>query len=440
MKGHFMSNKEISRVEVLEKLSRREMKQKVGAKILGLSIRQIKRLVKKYRLGGSKNLIHKSRGRVSNNKISQDKLDKAIKVIKEKYWDFGPTMANEKLFENHQIKLSVERLRQEMIEVSLWQPRKRRKAQVHQLRERRACFGELVQLDGSPHDWFEGRSEICNLNVAIDDATGRLSLKFSRVETTQDYFKLVEEYFNEVGLPLAFYVDKHSIFRVNNPASLDHKKPSNNNFHEGLTQFGRAMKELGVKLIFANSPQAKGRVEKVNQTLQDRLVKEMRIKGISNIDEGNKFLPKFAKQFAKKFSVPPRASVNMHRKLGKNIDLDKILCIKEIRTLSKNLTFQYNNTVFQIKTKRSAYTLRSTLVTICDRYDGTTTVLDSRGKPLDYTTIKKLPNTKETNSKQLNYLVNGILKTKPRQKKNPWESSYKELDENASFYKPMGTI
>ena len=442
MKGHFMSNKELSRVEVLEKLSRREIKQKAGAKVLGLSVRQVKRLVKKYRLEGSKGLIHKARGRISNNKVNQEILDQAMKLIKEKYWDFGPTLANEKLFENHQIKLSVERLRQEMIFVGLWKPSKRRKAQVHQLRERRACFGELVQLDGSPHDWFEGRSEECNLNVAIDDATGKLRLKFSQVETTQDYFRLVEEYFNKVGLPLVFYVDKHSIFRVNNPASLDRKKPSNSNLYEGLTQFGRAMEELGVELIFANTPQAKGRVEKVNQTLQDRLVKELRLKDISGIEEANKFLPEFAKQFAKKFAVPPRVSVNMHRRLGKNVDLTKILCIKETRTLSKNLSFQHNNTVFQVKTKRSAYTLRRTLVTICDRYDGTTTVLDSRGKPLDYITIKKLPNTKETNSKQLNHLVNGILKTKPRQKKkkNPWESSYKELDENASFYKPMGTI
>ncbi|MFH1280264.1 MAG: ISNCY family transposase [Candidatus Beckwithbacteria bacterium] len=442
MKGHFMSNKEINRVEVLEKLERREIKQKEGAKVLSLSVRQVRRLVKRYNLEGTKGLGHRARGRVSNNKINQDRLDQAIELIKEKYWDFGPTLAHEKLIENHGFKVSLTTIRNETIKVGLWQPRVRRKIQVHQLRERRACFGELIQLDGSPHDWFEGRGERCNLNVAIDDATGNPILKFSRVETTQDYFKLLEEYFIKVGLPLALYVDKHSIFRVNLSTNIGHKKPSKNNPHEGLTQFGRAMEELGVKVIFANTPQAKGRVEKVNQTLQDRLVKEMRLKGISSIKEANKFLPTFTKQFTKRFSVSPRSKVNMHRKLGKNIDLNKILCIKEIRVLSKNLTFQYNNTVFQIKTKRSAYTLRNTLVTICERHDGTATVLDSRGKSLDYSTIKKLPNTKDTNSKQLNPLVDGILKTQTnrKKKKNPWESSYEDLNEEIGFYKPMGAI
>jgi len=239
-----MSNEEINQVELFEKLKRREIKQEKAANILGLSVRQIQRKLKKYKLNGAKSLVHKSRGKISNNKISQEKLDQVIILIRDKYWDFGPTLANEKLSENHQIKLSKEKLRQEMIRTGIWKTRKRRKAQVHQLRERRACFGEMIQLDGSPHDWFESRAPKCNLNVSADDATNTFSVKFSKTETAQDYFKLLEEYINQYGLPLAIYTDKHSIFRVNTPTNLDLKKPSKFNKYEGLTQFGRAMQRI----------------------------------------------------------------------------------------------------------------------------------------------------------------------------------------------------
>lgn len=438
-----MSNKEISQIELFEKLVRKEIKQTKAANILDLSVRQIKRKLRQYKLSGAKSLIHQARGKISNNKISQKRLDKAIGLVKEKYWDFGPTLAHEKLVENHDFHISLSSIRREMIADGVWKPKKRRIAHVHQLRERRSCFGELVQLDGSPHDWFEGRACKCNLNVSADDATNTFTTKFSKAETTQDYFKLLEEYFNQYGLPLAFYVDKHSIFRVNTPANLDLKKPNKNNPHEGLTQFGRAMKELNIEIIYACSAQAKGRVEKVNYTFQDRLVKEMRLENISSIDEANKFLPNFMKKFNKKFSKKPKSGVDMHRKLDKNIDLTKILCIKETRIISKNLTFQYNNTIFQIKTKRSAYSLRKTAVTICERCDGAITVWDSRDKQLDYTIIQKLPSTKATNSKLLNKKMDDILVKQARKnykKKNPWESSFNELEEDNYFYKPNGAV
>ncbi|MFH2021710.1 MAG: ISNCY family transposase [Patescibacteria group bacterium] len=437
-----MSKKEVLQIEVFEKLVRKEIKQKTVANLLELSIRQVQRKIHNFKLHGAESLIHKSRGKTSNNKIPQEKLDRAMELIKEKYYDFAPTLASEKLLENHKIKLSVEKLRQEMIEVGIWKPKRKKKAQVHQLRERRACFGELVQLDGSPHDWFEGRAPRCNLNVAIDDATGKSTFKFSQVETTQDYFKLVEKYFLRCGLPIALYVDKHNIFRVNTPTNLDLNKPSKNE-SEGLTQFGRAMKELGVALIFANTPQAKGRVEKVNRTLQDRLVKEMRINHITSIEEANQFLPKFINKFNHRFSVKPRSGVDMHRKLDKRIDLTKILCTKETRVISKNLTFQYNNTIFQIKTKRSAYTLRKTTITLCERYDGTIKVFDSRDKLLEYTTIKKLPNTRATNGKLLNHKLDAILVAQAQtnyQKRNPWESNFDELTTDNYYYKPNGAV
>jgi len=430
-----MSNKEINQVDIFEKLARKEIKQKRAAEALGLSVRQVKRKLHEYRINGAKSLVHKGRGKVGNKKISQEKIDEVISIVKEKYYDFGPTLAHEKLTEEHSLQLSREKLRQEMMAVGLWKPSRRRKAHVHQLRERRACFGELVQLDGSPHSWFEDRGEYCNLNVMIDDATGKSMFELSRSETAQDYFRLVEQYFLKHGLPLALYVDKHNIFRVNTP-NLVLRKPNGDQF-EGLTQFGRAMSELGVELIFANSPQAKGRVERANQTLQDRLVKELRLNNVSTIDEANKFLPKFIPQFVGKFSTQPKSKVDMHRKLGKGINLEKILCSKEQRVLSKNLTCQYNNCIFQINTKRSAYTLRKTTVTIRERYDGSITLWDNRDKPLEFTTIKKLPSTRETSSKQVNRLVDDIL---IKQKRNAWESSNEELEQANLFYKPIGAV
>lgn len=443
MKGYLiMKENELLKIEILEKLIRREIKQKVGAKMLGITIRQTRRILKKYKLEGSKGLVHKSRGKISNNKIPQEKLDEAIQLIKNKYWDFAPTLANEKLLENHQIKISTEKLRQEMTMVGIWKAKKKKKAHVHQLRERRACFGELVQLDGSPHDWFEGRAPKCNLNVAIDDASNISFYKFSKTETTQDYFKLVEEYFLKHGLPLAFYVDKHSIFRINTPSNLDLKKPTKDE-NEGLTQFSRAIKELGVEIIFAETAQAKGRVERLNKTLQARLVKEMRLKNISSIKEANQFLPEFIKKFNVKFSVKPKSGVDMHRKLDENTDLTKILCVKKTGILSKNLNFQYDKTIFQIKTKRSPYTLRKTTVTICERYDGTIRVFDNKGKLLEYTTIKQLPNTKSIDSKILNNIMDDILikeAQKNYQKRNIWESDFDEFTNDNYYSKPIGAV
>lgn len=251
---------------------------------------------------------------------------------------------------------------------------------------------------------------------------------------------MAEQYFLKYGLPRAIYADKHSIFRVNTPTNLDYRKPTKNNQYEGLTQFGRAMKELDIQLIFASTAQAKGRVERINQTLQDRLIKEMRLNNISSIAQANSFLPEFTKQFVQRFSVKPRSSVDMHRKLNKNSNLEKILCIKEYRILSKNLTLQYNCTIFQIQTNRSAYTLRKTIVTICERYDGSITIWDNENNQLEYTTIKKLPNTRETTEKQLNQLVDAILVKEDYKKKNPWQSDFEELEQPNIFFKPIGAV
>jgi len=220
----------------------------------------------------------------------------------------------------HELTLSVETVRKLMVEEGLWKPKAAKKPVIHQMRERRARYGELIQIDGSPHDWFEGRAAKCTLLVMIDDATSRLmQLRFAPAETTFSYFAAVRGYIGEHGKPLAFYSDKYSVFRVNAKEAET---------GSGVTQFGRAMEELAVGLICAHSPQAKGRVERVNQTLQDRMVKEMRLQGVSGIEEGNLFVPKYIEEFNKRFGVEARSDENAHRPLqGKGQRIWTVYCV-----------------------------------------------------------------------------------------------------------------
>jgi transposase len=421
-----MSAKEINQIEVFEKLSREELKQKQAAKILNLSVRQVRRKLKKYKAIGPSSLVHKLRGKRSNRRIAQTEVDRAIKVIKEKYWDFGPTFAHEKLLQEHEVDFSVETLRQAMITAGIWIPKTRKRQNHHPLRERRSCFGSLVQVDGSPHNWFEDRGPRCNLNVMVDDATNICLLRFSKAEDTQSYFQTLMDYLPTYGLPLAFYIDKHSVFKVNKPHNLDYKKPSLTDSFQ--TQFSRAMKEISIPLIFASTPQAKGRVERLNLTLQDRLTKELRLAGVSDIEEANLFLKEFTKKFNAQFSVEPKSKLNMHRPLDPNIDLSKILCFKYKRVLSKNLTCQFENIVYQIDTNRSARSLSKTLVTITKSLKGKIRIYDHRGKEFKFFTKRILPKVLRANSKNLNSKVDDILRKNNQQKKNPWEFSPKELD------------
>ncbi|MCI0562512.1 MAG: ISNCY family transposase, partial [Nitrososphaera sp.] len=371
-----MSAKELSRLEVMQRLSRKQMSQKEAGTILGLSVRQIKRLLKAYREKGTAGLVSKQRGRKANNRLSEEVKKHALNLLKTKYRGFGPTLAHEKLVEREKLKLSDESVRQLMIAEDLWKARKVRKVTVHQLRERRACFGELIQIDGSPHDWFEGRAEPCVLLVFIDDATGKLlQLLFVESESFFSYCQAAESYFRQAGKPVAFYSDKHSIFRVNQPSAGS---------HGDLTQFGRAMQELDIQIICANSPQAKGRVERVIQTLQDRLPKEMRLQGICNMTDGNAYLPDFLVDLNQRFAVEPRSSVDAHRPLTAKEDLTRILTWQETRTLSKNLTLQFEKVVYQIQTKRPTYALRNAQVTVCVNAQQEITILYN-GKALPYT-------------------------------------------------------
>lgn len=411
-----MSAKELSRLEVMQRLSKTKMSQQEAGRILDLSTRQIKRLLKAYRAQGAAGLVCKHRGRKGNNRLPEEVKKRVLNLLKTKYKGFGPTLAHEKLVEKEKLKLSDESVRKLMIAEELWQPRKAKKVVVHQLRERRACFGELIQIDGSPHDWFEGRAEACVLLVFIDDATGKLlQLLFVEGESFFSYCQAVEGYFRQYGKPVAFYSDKHGIFRVNVPSTSS---------GEALTQFGRAMQELDIQIICANSPQAKGRVERVIQTLQDRLPKELRLRGISNLTDGNAYLPEFIADFNPRFAVEPRSSVNAHRPLTAKDELVHILTWQETRTLSKNLTLQFHKTVYQIHTDRPTYALRNAQVTVCVNLHDQITILYNR-KPLPYSIFKQQAKQAEiVSTKQLDQ----ALSPKPLPPKpapdHPWRQGF----------------
>lgn len=375
-----MSQGELSRLEIVQRVKQKSLKQREAAELLGLTERQVKRLCKRYKEEGPTGLTSKRRGRPSNNRLAEKTVKKARELLGSHYHDFGPTLAHEKLTIKG-VRLSVEAVRQLMIAEGLWQVRRAPRAVIHQLRERRARVGELIQIDGSPHDWFEGRAARCTLLVFVDDATSQLMhLQFVEAETTFNYFAGVRSYIEEFGKPLAFYSDKFSVFRVNMPNALT---------GTGLTQFGRAMKELKIELICAHSPQAKGRVERANQTLQDRLTKELRLLGISSMAEANAYLPTFIKEYNVRFGVTPRCAESAHRPLQKAEDLDRVLTLSERRTLSKNLTLSYSNVIYQIQTKRAAYTMRSAHVEVRETSTGEITI-EYKGRVLEHSVYREL--------------------------------------------------
>ena len=262
-----MSRKEVDRVGVMQQVAERRILQQEAAARLGISVRQVKRLLARLRGEGPEGLVSRRRGRRPNNAFPQDLRQEIVALVRSHYADFGPTLAAEKLTERHGHVLSVETLRQWMQAEGLWQVRARRVAAIHPRRPRRHCRGELVQIDGSPHDWLENRGPRCTLIVFIDDATGALlGLRLAPSESTQAYMETLREVLQQHGRPVALYSDRHSIFRVNHPD------------HEGeITQFTRALQTLDIQPIHARTPQAKGRVERANQTLQDRLVKGKRL-------------------------------------------------------------------------------------------------------------------------------------------------------------------
>lgn len=398
-----MSNKELDRLTVMKALDSGTIKQKHAAGQLGLGIRQIRRLLKGYRQNGTAALISRRRGRPSNRCLAESVRTKVLDLIRKHYHDFGPTFAHEKLTESHDLKLSVETLRQWMIAEGIWQFKQRKTKQVFQMRERRSRLGELVQIDGSPHAWFEDRAGSCTLIVFIDDATSQLlHLRFVPAETTQAYMEALDAYMTRHGRPVSLYSDKHGVFRVNA------KEAASGN---GLTQFGRTLETLDIEAIHANTPQAKGRVERANQTLQDRLIKEMRLQGINSMAAGNDFLDNFRQDYNRRFAVVAKSQKNAHRPvLHSEEELEIIFSIHATRKLSKNLTIQYKNTLYQVESQKRPRRMSHASITVCEGFAGTVFLL-YQGRKLEYSTYQKAQRLQPVeDEKTINLRVNQALK------------------------------
>src|SRR5260370_10654770 len=291
-----MSERDVQRIEVLTEVLSGRRTVASAAIVLAVSVRQVHRLLIRFREDGGGALIHKGRGQASNHRLTTGVREYALELVRTRYADFGPTLAVEVLLDKHGLKVGRETLRTWMVEDGQWLSRKQRRT-FHQPRLRRESYGELVQIDGSEHRWFEGRGEPCTLLVFIDDATSKLmQLRFVRSESTDSYFEALQGYLETHGCPTPFYSDKHTVFRVNKPDAKE---------GPGTTQFGRALAELNIEIICANSSQAKGRVERANRTLQDRLVKELPLDDICDMNTCNAFLPRFGKRFNERFSVSP---------------------------------------------------------------------------------------------------------------------------------------
>ena len=329
-----MSKKEFDRLEVLLGVQSGRLRVADACELLSLKRRQVFRLLAGLKHGGAASLVSKRRGRPSNNRLPEAYRDLAVSLVRERYADFGPTLAAEKLAEVHGCTISRETLRGWMIVAGLWIDRRHRLPSPHQPRRRRDCSGELVQIDGSEHAWFEDRAEKCTLLAFVDDATSRLMhLRFVASESAFDYFRATRSYLETHGKPVAFYSDKHSIFRVNAKDAAG---------GDGATQFGRALRQLNIDILCANSPQAKGRVERAFGTLQDRLVKELRLAGISTVESANAWLPGFVEDYNERFGRAPANAKNLHRPLTEADDLDEILAWREERTVTRNLTLRYD--------------------------------------------------------------------------------------------------
>lgn len=406
-----MSKQELRRVEVLTEVLAGSRTTESAAGVLGVSLRQAQRLVARYRDGGGGALIHKSRGRPASNKLASGVRELVLELVRQNYRDFGPTLAAEVLLERHGIEVSRETLRKWMVEADVWLSRKQRRS-FHQPRLRRESYGELIQIDGSKHRWFEDRGESCTLLVFIDDATSKLmQLRFVPSESTGSYFEALQGYLAPHGCPVAFYSDKHSVFRINRDAQGG----------SGMTQFGRALAELNIEIICANSSQAKGRVERANRTLQDRLVKELRLENVCDMDTGNAFLPGFLKRFNERFALHAAKPENLHRALNVKTDrLNDILCHREQRYVSDQLTMSYDRKQIILERNELSEGLGGKYVDLYEFPDGMLEVR-AKGRTLPYRLFSKdqrVSHTAVVENKRLSHALT-IIKAQQDVKREP---------------------
>ena len=355
-----MSVAELDRSHVVRQAVEDRLSQQEGAERLGIGVRQFKRLVRTWKRDGAAGLVSRQRGQASHNRLADGARVEVVRLLKEKYEDFGPTLAAEKLLELEGIAVSRETVRQLQIGEKLWKPKRRRVRRVFQTRERRPRFGELIQIDGSPHAWFEDRGPRCTLIVFIDDATSRLTaLRFVPAETTRAYLETLRDHVLTHGRPLAFYSDRHGIFRVN-------AKDAESG--DGKTEFGRVVERLDIESIHASTPQAKGRVERLFETLQDRLVKELRLAGVTTIEGANEFLIPYLEKHNSQFQFTPKQPVSLFKKVPELFDYQWIFSIRVTRTICKDYTIRFCNRVFLVVAP--ARTLRGQRVVIRQAING----------------------------------------------------------------------
>lgn len=381
-----MSQKQINRYEVIRRLLRKEINGSEAAGLLSLTVRQVRRVKKKVRKEGASGLIHGNRGKPGHNRVREGEKKKIVKLLHEQYADFGPTLANEKLMERDGVSRDVKTIRRYMIEEKLWSAHTKKKEEHREWRERRSHYGEMEQFDGSYEYWFEDRGEKCCLLASIDDATSEVTYaKFEEHEGVFPVMEFWEEYLLRHGKPQSVYLDKFSTYKMNQKVAVENE--------DTLTQFQRASHELGITLISAHSPEAKGRVERLFQTLQDRLIKELRLAGIDTREEANTFLEKeFLPKFNVRFKVAVKKKANMHQALteGEKKELKNILCRHTQRTVQNDFTITYRKQWYQLTEEQSVTIGKKDKVMVEEKRDGSIGIR-AGGKLLNYRVLPARP-------------------------------------------------
>jgi transposase len=392
-----LSQEELRRLHIIQKVLEKRMRQREAARILGVSTRQVRRMIKRVRKEGDRGIIHKSRGKPSNRQMPAQIRSRAIELYRREYTGFGPTMAAEKLLERNNLQISDETLRLWLIETGDWAVKQRRR-QHRQWRERKHHYGEMLQIDGSHHGWFEGRGPKCVLMGYIDDATGKVYARFYEYEGTIPAMDSMKRYIRNYGMPVSIYLDKHTTYKSPGKASSWYAMYEK----ESLSQFERAMKELGIEVIHAHSPQAKGRIERLFKTFQDRLVKEMRLRKIRNIQEGNRFLQYYLPIYNRRFAVQAKDKANLHRKLPTGLKLDAILCKKTERALRNDFTVAHNGALYQITESTDARK-----VTVEEKISGSMHIIYN-GSRLKFREIRERPQKQQKRKPALRKKTNHI--------------------------------
>jgi transposase len=375
-----MSRREAKRLHVIHQALDEQITQAEAARLIDISDRQIRRMIRRIREEGDEGICHRSRGKASNHRIPKKVKERALKLFREEYHDFNLAHATEKFFEVHGIAINDETLRLWLNEAAI--PYKKRKVRKHrQRRERKAHFGELVQIDGSHHDWFEGRGPVCVFMGYIDDATNTVHGRFYDYEGTMPAMDSMKRYIKRYGIPKSVYLDKHTTYKSWAEPTIEEQL----NDQKPMSHFEKSLATLAIEAIHANSPQAKGRVERLFKTLQDRLVREMRLLGIKSVEEANAFLTDYLPKYNRRFKKPAASKSDLHQPALHSRELDRILCIKEERTVKNDFTIAHNSMLYQIE-----QATRAKKVTVEERLDGSLHI-SYKGQDLRYREITKQP-------------------------------------------------